>query len=659
MNKITCSYLLLFLFLLFVQVFCNRTEKNSYDMQWNMVKRIGKTFDVSNWVLYHDGTRKDSRWYKLWFDAMKNERSLGYFNVKFPQTSNSSNKNILTRQRKSSHHTTLHLYVRSYQQSLNDLIHSGLFSGIKSHQFRSDVLLVKISEESEVRRDFLDFMNGFKKDFNNKVFCYFLSENSSIKVFEMFKANPRTDFILKLYGVWDNQHWYQENQNELDSNPLSLRGAHLRVLSAYSPPFVTYIEDGCTSKDCFKGIFPNVFHALSDQMNFTFTIKRAYMWGSITNGTWNGMVGMLNDKIADIAATDLTITSARSTVVDFLPSLMETSESLYLKNPGDAFSSVAYIGSFTHFSWSAIVFWLILGPLILVGIVRNIKHRNKEDHTLFECCILVAASMVNLTYKIKSRIFRNRIAFISIVIGGMLIYYHWEAELYSHLAFKKTNLPFNNLKEFSENSKFKFAIAKGTAFVDFFRYSDDPVRKKIWKDKIEPFIDQMPIYEEIKDLIVDDPYTVTYLESSLRMTEEYLTCKIVDIKPPIRKPQLAFALQKDSQLFQAFSYHINNLKEVGLMQKYIKAHRIETQVCEDHSGEPVTIQQCYTAFQLLITGVALSFLGFILEVFIRPMRKRNIVNKVNSKIEKQIQNLEKIIEALQERIRQLELKKRE
>ena len=98
------------------------------------------------------------------------------------------------------------------------------------------------------------------------------------------------------------------------------------------------------------------------------------------------------------------------------------------------------------------------------------------------------------------------------------------------------------------------------------------------------------------------------------------------------------------------------------MQKYIKSHRMEAQVCEDYSGGPVTIQQCYTAFQILATGMFMAFLGFSLEMFVRPklielMRKGKNRAKDNSKLEKRIRNLEKIIEALQNRKRQLELKR--
>ena len=38
-------------------------------------------------------------------------------------------------------------------------------------------------------------------------------------------------------------------------------------------------------------MFPDVWHALSERMNFTFTVERAYEWGSVVNGTWCGMIG--------------------------------------------------------------------------------------------------------------------------------------------------------------------------------------------------------------------------------------------------------------------------------------------------------------------------------------------------------------------------------
>ncbi len=76
---------------------------------------------------------------------------------------------------------------------------------------------------------------------------------------------------------------------------------------------------------------------------------------------------------------------------------------------------------------------------------------------------------------------RNRIVFISVLIGGSLvrffvdnivflgnlrkflapkiqIYWHWEAMLISFLQVRKTVLPFNSLEDLYENTKFKASL---------------------------------------------------------------------------------------------------------------------------------------------------------------------------------------------------------
>ena len=108
----------------------------------------------------------------------------------------------------------------------------------------------------------------------------------------------------------------------------------------------------------------------------------------------------------------------------------------------------------------------------------------------------------------------------------MLIYFHWEAQLISHLASKKTNFPFNNLKELSQNSKFKLIIAKGSSNLNLFKDSDDPVRIKIWNEKLEPILDKLPLQDELGEHILNDPYAVVYSGSLFKMKPAYIDCKI-------------------------------------------------------------------------------------------------------------------------------------
>ena len=81
------------------------------------------------------------------------------------------------------------------------------------------------------------------------------------------------------------------------------------------------------------------------------------------------LLGMLNENQIDIAVADLTITSERSTTVNFLPPLTDVNEQLFLKNPDDAFHLRAFIEPLTNSSWLVVILFTLLIPPILAVIV--------------------------------------------------------------------------------------------------------------------------------------------------------------------------------------------------------------------------------------------------------------------------------------------------
>ena len=104
----------------------------------------------------------------------------------------------------------------------------------------------------------------------------------------------------------------------------------------------------------------------------------------------------------------------------------------------------------------------------------------------------------------------------------------------------------------------------------------------------------------------------------VKMTPAFIQCKIVNIGEPIRTSQLAYATQKYSPLHQAFKNKIKNMKEGGNIQRAINRHQMTSQFCEDYSGKPISMNQCYSAFQLLLIGMLLALLSLILEGLFRP-----------------------------------------
>jgi ABC-type amino acid transport substrate-binding protein len=368
-------------------------------------------------------------------------------------------------------------------------------------------------------------------------------------------------------------------------------------------PMVTFLEDGCSSKCCFKGFLADIWYDLSIEMNFTYTIKKETSWGSLDNGSWTGMIGMLSKGKLDIAPADFTITKARSTVVDFLPTITEGYHQMYLKNPLDSLHWSAYTEPLSYHCW--------LAGLMFVGILFVILYQ-------------------------RNKVFSNRVALTSVFFGGALIFWHWEAMLISFLAVRKIVLPIRTLQDLSLRSDYAFMVQKNMIYEDLFRYATDPVSLKIWKEKMEQNIDQYPSNEkEMVQILLRRSNLVIYGGQSIKKYREYLTCDILDTGVSFYQEQLAFAIRKNSPYFEAFSFHINRLKESGDIGRYDGIYGRQKQVCPDYSGKPISIKQCFTSFISIIIGFGVSLLWLVLELCL-PRKLSERFNKLADMIFEQL-----------------------
>ena len=65
------------------------------------------------------------------------------------------------------------------------------------------------------------------------------------------------------------------------------------TVATVSPPYSIYLENGCSSANCFKGVYADTFQELKKTLNFTFTIEHVKAFGGVLeNGSWTGMIGL-------------------------------------------------------------------------------------------------------------------------------------------------------------------------------------------------------------------------------------------------------------------------------------------------------------------------------------------------------------------------------
>ncbi|XP_044732050.1 glutamate receptor ionotropic, kainate 2-like isoform X2 [Chrysoperla carnea] len=162
----------------------------------------------------------------------------------------------------------------------------------------------------------------------------------------------RTDFMLQIVeltsnglqkiGTWNSTEGLNITRTQVahheSEQVANFKNKTFLVLTALSKPYGMLKDsaDKLTGNDRYEGFGIDLIHELSLMLgfNYIYAIQEDNNYGSINKktGEWEGMLREVMDGRADLAITDLTITSARESVVDFTSPFMNLGISiLYTK----------------------------------------------------------------------------------------------------------------------------------------------------------------------------------------------------------------------------------------------------------------------------------------------------------------------------------------
>ena len=585
---------------------------------WNMMFAFGELYKTKRLILHYDEYHNSTAsWKRSYQKIIKESKHFGGY---FAANEISDDTVHRSRWMKLSNEITMNLYVSQNFLPLHQLLQDEirLKQSVQSGQNNSSsshTWMIQMPNNSS-KKDMIEILDDLHLRYDTRSFCFTLK--NKIEIYDVYKIHINSRVILKRVGDWTENNGLQISDRNIWKRRRSLEGYHFNVASIYSPPAITQVTDNCTNtENCFKGMFADVWNSLSIEMNFTYTISvTSDLFGSLVNGSFDGVVGMLQNGEADIAVADLTITNSRSSVVDFLPCLINSKEVLFVKDPNyNGLHFNGYIEPFSPLCWLGVALFLLVTPLILSAMIifDPLKHGIGNEFVYCYGFIVQTLTMqMNMTMPTSTS---HRIAFGTVLLGGILIYCYWDAMLISYLAVEKIHIPFETLHDLAGNSRYKLLVGRGSVHLDHFRYSNNPLHIKIWKEKIEPYIDELPAYDDLIKGILEDSHAVAYAETGMRHNEAYVNCQIRETGPAITASQLAWAIPKHSPFREAFRYHINKLKEVGIVKKFAETYDVDGgQMCPDYSGTPLNITQCITAFAILIVGICLCMASLVLEM---------------------------------------------
>lgn len=283
-------------------------------------------------------------------------------------------------------------------------------------------------------------------------------------------------------------------------------GQDLTVVTVESEPFVKFVNNE------YEGFCVDLLEKIA------YIIPGfKYKWKQMeTNGSYNGMIQELVNGKADLAVTDLKITSEREAEVDFSLPFMNVGISILYKRPS-LILSYLWIGFLT-------VFLLITGAL---------SQGTMKIEQLINTRILLSSSWL----------------------------FFFFAAVYFYLITEPHSI-YNDIEELFLQNNVKFGLIPGGSTESFFRNSNFHIYQKIWKT-IE-FGNQNELIQRVKK---EDGKFAVFIPS---VTIEYLVaqdCDFIQVGAPINSNRYGIAMKQGLRLRDKINQALVQLQETGVINQ--------------------------------------------------------------------------------------------
>ncbi|KAJ3608243.1 hypothetical protein NHX12_025292, partial [Muraenolepis orangiensis] len=170
--------------------------------------------------------------------------------------------------------------------------------------------------------------------------------------------------------------FYRKLEDRKWHSMASLNCKNLQVYQAVEwreDPFVMVAENIQGQPKRYKGFPIDVLDALAKVLGFKYEIHQVAdsKYGSqLLNGSWNGMIGELINKRADLSMSAITITPERENMVDFSKRYLDYSVGILIQTPEEKINIFSLFVPFDLAVWACIT-----SAIPVVGVLNFLLNR--------------------------------------------------------------------------------------------------------------------------------------------------------------------------------------------------------------------------------------------------------------------------------------------
>ncbi|CAD5124605.1 DgyrCDS12875 [Dimorphilus gyrociliatus] len=357
-------------------------------------------------------------------------------------------------------------------------------------------------------------------------------------------------------------------------------GKKMRVGSNY---WTSYLDLN-PSNGKYSGLIIDLTNYIAGDLNFTYEIvlPKDMSWGTLKNGTWNGLVKQILDKDIDFIIAPL-VNSRRLTtaLVSFIISIIDVMDK-------------------KRFSPSKNI-------LFVFGSVFNQGGCLTSDHRISKRIVISIWWLFAITL-------------VATYCGNIIAY----------LAINSVKLPFNSAEDLIDNNDYKFLLLPGSSDYDLFRNSTKRPYKPLWT-KFQNLISKEPDllttdFNYIFNKVLQGGYAL--ITTRLYSLEE----KYPHLSRTSSNLELNFyacAAGKESSYTSSLSQSISRTVEFGIIKKW-ENKWFETQkrqLSSDKSNfhavvKSILLSDVIGVYIMLAIGLSGAFISLLLEKYIKAMESR-------------------------------------
>ncbi|XP_026823599.1 glutamate receptor ionotropic, kainate 2 isoform X2 [Ooceraea biroi] len=466
---------------------------------------------------------------------------------------------------------------------------------------------------------------------------------------------------LEKIGKWETNlgiHWKSGYIISEEDEEKTLRDTHFVVLISLTDPYGMLKESASilTGNDRYEGFAVDIIHEMSKILGFNYTLEvqidNAYGSLNPMTGKWDGMIARLLSGEADLAITDLTITSERESAVDFTSPFMNLGISVLYRKPTSAPPSLlSFLGPFSKEVWLHLIaaYVVVVAVLYIIGRLCPREWKNpypciKEPEvfetpfTLEDTPFLVIGAILKAPTGLAPAGISTRALAVAWWFFALIITSTYLANLAAALATKSVVWPFEVAEQLAYQHKIKYGAKKKGSSLNFFKDSSHEPYMIMYKYMMDNADEVLLETNEDGVRKVQQENYAFIMESSTIEYNKQRKCNITQVGGLLDAKGYGIAMRKGVPYRTDLSGAVLKMQESGMMNelqlKWWKQKR-GGNVCEEKppvTVEPLNFEDVGGVFLIMISGVMSSWIFAGLS-FLWNIRNNAIKHNVSYKEE--------------------------